>query len=620
MARTFQEIVAARLSRRGFLAAGAASVALGLARSARADATVDDTGPTGPFRPLPGDAGPELRLPEGHRHHTVLAWGDPLLADAPPFDPLAQSVASQSRQMGYNADFVGFVPLPRGEAGLAHGLLCVSSEYTSPPLMWPDEPRTARTLSRERCDVDMAAHGLNVAEIRRDVAGRWQLVQRSLRNRRVSAFTPIRLTGPAAGHPWLRTSADASGRLVQGTFANCSGGITPWGTWLQAEENYESYFAADGAGADGAGADSLVRDEIQRARVGAHSEHGWERHHARFRLADEPHEIFRHGWLVEIDPYDPTCVPVKRTALGRFSHEAASIVVAPDGRVVVYSGDDAEGEHVYKFVSEGRYDPAHRASARDLLDRGTLYVARFDEDGRGAWLPLVFGEGPLVPRRGFRSQAEVLIRARHAATLLGATPMDRPEDVEALPGTGRVVAAFTKNTKRTSKAVDAANPRGPNPHGHLLEWVEDGDDPTSLAFTWDVLLLGGPAADGGSGDGDSVLSCPDNLAFDRHGTLWIATDGQAKALGIHDGVYRVPLTGAGRGRPERFLSAVPGAEVCGPCFTPDDRTFFVAIQHPGEGSTFDEPSTRFPHDAADRLPPRPCVIAIERDDGKPISG
>ncbi|MGE0193406.1 MAG: PhoX family phosphatase [Planctomycetota bacterium] len=614
MARTFQEIVAARLSRRGFLAAGAATVALGLSRTARADATSEDGTAPGPFTPFPGDAGPTLRLAEGHRYHTVLAWGDPLLPDAPSFDPRAHDVAAQSRQMGYNADFVGYLPLPRGAPGLAHGLLCVSSEYTSPELMWPDEPRTARTLTRERCDVDMAAHGLNVAEIRRDVDGRWQLVARSGRNRRVSAFTPIRMAGPAAGHPWLRTSADASGRIVQGTFANCSGGLTPWGTWLQAEENFESYFAADGAPAD-----ALLEDELRRARVAARSAFGWERHHARFRVADEPHEIFRHGWLVEIDPYDPAGVPVKRTALGRFSHEAASIVVAPDGRVVVYSGDDAEHEHVYKFVSEGRYDPANRAAARDLLDRGTLYVARLD-DGRGTWLPLVFGEGPLGPQRGFRSQAEVLIRARQAATLLGATPMDRPEDVEALPGTGRVVAAFTKNTKRSARAIDAANPRGPNPHGHLLEWVEDGDDPTSLAFTWDLLLLAGPATEGGTADGDAVLSCPDNLAFDRHGALWVTTDGQAKALCIHDGVYRVPLDGPGRGRPERFLSAVPGAEVCGPCFTPDDRTLFVAIQHPGEGSTFDAPSTRFPHEMDDKLPPRPCVIAIEREDGKPVSG
>lgn len=609
---SFETVLARRMGRRPLLALGAAGALLGWTRALRGEPTNAAESDLR-FAPVPEDAGQRLLLPPGYRSTCVLAWGDPLLGDAPPFNPRGATVEAQARQMGYNADFVGYAPLPLGSRASAHGLLCVSSEYTISALMWPDEPRSPRQLDRDRCAVEMAAHGLNVAEVRRDVAGRWHLVARSPRNRRVSALSPLRISGPAAGSVDLRTGADATGRLVVGTLANCGGGMTPWGTWLQAEENFEDYFAADPARID-----ERQRASLDRLRVGRESRYGWERYDIRFDVAAEANEINRFGWLVELDPYDPYATPVKRTALGRFSHEAAGIVLDAREHVVVYTADDAEFEHLYKFVSARPFNPSERASNRDLLDAGTLYVARFDADGTGLWLPLVFGEGPLVPARGFRDQADVLVRAREAATALGATPMDRPEDVEPRPGTGFVYVALTKNTQRASDGVDAANPRGPNPHGHILELREGRGDFGATTFSWDVFHLCGREADGGAGRGEHALSCPDNLMFDAAGNLWVSTDGQPKSLGIHDALYCVATTGPKRGVPQRFLSAVPGAEVTGPCLTPDERTLFVAIQHPGEGSTFDAPSTRFPAESDSQDPPRPCVLAITREDGAPI--
>jgi secreted PhoX family phosphatase len=277
-------------------------------------------------------------------------------------------------------------------------------------------------------------------------------------------------------------------------------------------------------------------------------------------------------------------------------------------------GDDEVFEFLYKFVSRGRLDPARGARNGELLDEGTLHVARFEDDGTGCWLPLRFGEGPLVPEQGFADAGEVLVHARLAGTAVGATPMDRPEDVEVDGETGRVFLALTNNKLRKGGDETAPNPRAPNRHGHVIEIQEDGDDAAATTFRWSVLLLGGPAEDGGTARGD-VLSCPDNLAMGPGGRLWVATDGQPGTLRTNDAVFAVDVVGPERGRARRFLSAVPGAEVCGPAFDRSRRTFFCAIQHPGagiRGSTFENPATRFPGTHA---VPRSCVIAVYRADG-----
>ena len=428
----------------------------------------------------------------------------------------------------------------------------------------------------------------------------------------------MEISGPAAGHDLLKTMADPTGRRVLGMINNCAGGSTPWGTWLTCEENFDVYFGGD--------ASKLPHPELQkRYGVGRATAYGWYRHVDRFDLAKEPNEPNRFGWVVEIDPFDPSAPPVKRTALGRFKHEGCTHAVAKDGRVVLYSGDDERFDYVYRFVTARPWNPNDRAANRNLLDEGTLSVARFDADGKVHWLPLVQGQGPLTAENGFATQGDVVVKARMAADLLKATPMDRPEDIETNPVNGRVYVVLTNNTNRKPDQVDAANPRAGNAHGHIIEIAPKDGDHASDEGSWSIFLLAGkPGQDAGARyhratSGEGWLSCPDNIAFDGTGRMWIVTDGAPTAAGIADGVYAADTAGFGRALTRCFYQAPTGAEVCGPIFSPDDSTLFLAIQHPGEdtGSTFETPSTRWP-DFKDGMPPRPAVIAITRKGGGPI--
>jgi secreted PhoX family phosphatase len=577
---------------------------------------------------------PELRhqlsqdqsVAEGYEVQIVIRWGDPVLAGAPVYDPHRQTAEGQALQFGYNNDYLDYFPLPQGSRSSDHGLLCVNHEYTNTNLMFAGigSGRAARgRTTKEQAAVEIAAHGMSVIEVKRE-NGRWRSMPGGAFNRRITMNTPMRISGPAAGHARLRTNADPTGTRVLGTLNNCAGGNTPWGTVITAEENFNNYFAG-GAAETGPQAAGYRRYGIRREAT-----YAWSRHFDRFNLDQEPNEPNRFGWVVEFDPYDAQSVPVKRTALGRFKHEGATHAVSHDGRVAFYMGDDERFEYLYRFVTARPWIPNDPAANRDLMDDGTLYVAQFSEEGKMRWLPLVHGQGPITEANGFHSQADVVIEARRAADLVGATPMDRPEDVETNPVNGRVYVLLTNNSSRTPQQVNPANPRPRNLHGHIIEVIPPGAgtgrvDHAATEARWEIFIAAGkpghdPAARYHRAISESGwFSSPDNCAFDSKGRIWIATDGGPANAGIADGIWAADTAGYGRALTRLFYQAPTGAEVCGPRFTPDDRTLFLAIQHPGEdpGSTFEKPSTRWP-DFVEGAPPRPSVVAIMKKDGGSI--
>jgi hypothetical protein len=633
---TIGEIIERRLSRRAALTglAGAAAAAtladqlIAAAEPALAQSAVPVTG--GPstlsFPELSHQLAQRDAVAEGYEIQTVIRWGDPLTADAPAFDVNRQTEAAQNQQFGYNNDYLDFFPLPLGSNSSDHGLLAVNHEYTNTNLMFAGigSGREARLrTSAEQAKVELAAHGMAIVEIRKQ-NGRWGYVKESRFNRRITGDTPIRISGPAAGHERMKTNADPTGMLVRGTLNNCAGGNTPWGTVLTAEENFNQYFGGS-TPVTGAQATSFRRYGIEQ-----NASYAWGRYIDRFDYTKEPNEANRFGWIVEFDPYDPSSQPVKRTALGRFKHEGCHHAVSADGRVVIYMGDDERFDYVYKFVTARPWNRTDRAANRDLLDEGTLFVARFLDDGKVEWLPLTFGQGPLTAANGFNSQGDVMIETRRAADLLGATPMDRPEDVEPNKVNGRVYVMLTNNTNRRTEQVNRVNPRASNAHGHIIEIIPPGAgtaqvDHAAPEGRWEMFLVAGrPGVDAGARyhratSARGWLSCPDNCTFDSKGRIWIATDGAPTAAGVADGLYGADTSGPGRALTRLFYQAPTGAEVCGPLFTPDDQTVFLAIQHPGEdpGSTFERPSTRWP-DFAEGMPPRPSVIAIVKRGGGAI--
>lgn len=601
-------LIDARITRRRLLqGAGALAVSTLLPR-------ISFAAPISAFSPLPLEMTDTLRVADGHVADVLLAWGDPIRKGASDFHHNTISAEAQELQFGYNNDFIAYMPLSDSST---HGLLCVNHEYTTASRMFADYNGTK---TREQAAVELSAHGHSVVEIKRDAKGKWEPVLGSSFNRRLSARTTyFTLTGPAAGSPRLRTSQDASGTSVIGTLGNCAGGKTPWGTVLVAEENFNVYFSGNAAG-------TSEYDNHRRYGVGG-SGYGWDKFYPRFNVNSELNEANRFGWVVEYDPYNPALPPKKRTALGRFKHESATVCLCPKGHVVVYSGDDEKFQFLYRFVSRDAWREGGAKVNKTLLDEGILYVAKFDEN-KLVWLPLVFGEGPLNQKQGFSSQADVLIETRRAAELMGATPMDRPEDIEIHPTTGAVYVSLTNNADRDE--VNSANPRKKNKNGHIIELQpplrEGKPGHAAHEFKWDIFMLAGTEADGAWYQGKNVeqqyLSCPDNLAIDANGDLWVATDGQPHVIKACDSLYRVPVTGPSRGVPRRFLNAPRGAEVTGPEFTPDATTLFVSIQHPAEegNSSYDNPTTRWPAPANSALPPRPAVVAICREDQGVVGG
>jgi secreted PhoX family phosphatase len=611
------------LSRRSFISAGAlcgAAMFLGgnlLSRSVLAAAVSEGNNRLLGFNSIAAATADTITLPPGYKASVLISWGQPLQKNAPAFDPSGNGTArAQEVQFGDNNDGMSLFPFP-GDNNRA--LMAINNEYTNYRYLFPHggQPQSAEDVHKAQ-----ASEGVSVIEVQRR-RGQWQFVQESRYNRRIHGNTPIRLRGPAAGHDLLKTSADKSGKKVLGTFQNCANGMTPWGTYLTCEENFTDCF--------GSSKSDLQFDEAQK-RYGAtvtSREINWHLYDPRFDLAKNPNELNRHGWVVEIDPFDPQSTPVKRTALGRFKHENAALAQTNDGRAVVYMGDDERGEFIYKFVSRERINPRNAQANRNLLDHGTLYVARFDAGdgnpdhpkGKGQWIELTHGKNGLDASSGFADQAEVLIHARLAASAVGATRMDRPEWIVVSPKDGQVYCTLTNNSKRgeDGQPVDGPNPRAKNVYGQILRWRTDRDDHASKTFDWDLFVVAGnptvhagtPKAGSSNITPQNMFNSPDGLGFDKAGRLWILTDGDSSNAGDFAGMGNNQMLCAdpNSGEIRRFMVGPVGCEVTGISFAPDQKALFVGIQHPGEngGSTFPE-----------HLPngkPRSSVMVITREDG-----
>lgn len=551
----------------------------------------------------------------------LYAWGDPIsdgpfaLADA------SDSATAQALQAGMHHDGMHFFPfIEGGKPSSTHGLMCINHEYTDDGLL---HLQGMSQWSADKVAKSQAAHGVSVIEIRRWKEG-WEVVRPSRWARRITANTPCVIAGPAAGTEWMQTRANPSGRLVLGTFSNCAMGVTPWGSYLSCEENFNGYFRT-------------THPTRQQKRYGLHQGSGfrWHEFDPRFDLDQHPNEANRFGWVVEIDPRRPQSPPIKRTALGRFKHEGATVTQAKDGRVVVYMGDDEKFEYLYKYVSHQSFNPSQGGDNSHLLDEGTLHVARFNEDGSGEWLPLVFGHPGLNPEAGFKDQADILVHCRQAADALKATAMDRPEWIAVHPKTGEVYVSLTNNTSRGAPdqpGPDAANPRSRNIFGHIIRWREKNGNASALRFEWDIFVAAGDPGhpdpkQRGTIQGDAFGS-PDGLWFDPAGHLWIQTDVSTSVMGKGDyanlGNNQMLVADPASGEIRRFLTGPLGCEITGITATPDGKTLFVNIQHPGETPSERSdparpmaisawPSNQFPHSTGGR--PRSATVCIRRKDG-----
>lgn len=568
-----------------------------------------------PLAPVNKDVD-EFNVPEGYRWEPVIKWGDPLFDDSPEFDWKNQSAEAQAKQFGYNNDYTEIQEIP-GSDGL-RAVMFVNHEYTNANIMFPED-----MPEDERIRITMAAQGLTVVELeRKDRKSPYTYVKGGKLNRRFLPTTEYELTGPAAGSDLVKADDDREGCTILGTFANCSGGLTPWGTLLSGEENFHGYFVAD--------------ENIQsNKRLGIDSEpsvYGFEKVDRRFSALNEGYEneVNRFGYITEVDPWDPTSTPKKHSALGRFKHEGANVIIAENGHAVVYTGDDERFEYMYKFVTKEKYIEGDRAHNMNLLSEGDLYVARFygsspkeeidgsgttpsdgQFDGTGEWVPLILNGESQVEGM---TVAEVAVNTRTAADTVEPTKMDRPEDVEPSLHSRKVYAALTNNSKREIFQVDEVNPRLKNRDGQVLELDEQGDQ-TSTEFAWNLLLVAGDPNGGdttfyGNVDPKSVspISCPDNLAFDSKGNLWISTDGAPDGIGYNDGLFRVTLEGDMRGNVEQFLSVPREAETCGPIVRDEDYSAFVSVQHPGEDGSFSDQHSFFPE--YNGTGPRPTVVQV----------
>jgi len=581
----FNDLLQQQLSRRKVMQLGLGGLlTAAMPVSLSAATLLRDQQPLIGFKSIPvADLIDDVVVPEGYLAEVFFRWGDPI-SDGPVFQlDASNSADDQALQAGMHHDGMAFYPLPADATDPQQGLLVINHEYLDLQLIHPDGSflDSPDTFTAEKVAKEQNAHGVSVIALQKTATG-WQVQRPSDFARRITGNTPMRISGPAAGHVLMQTSADPQGLEVLGTLNNCASGKTPWGTYLTCEENFRGYFSL----ADKAFGTPQQQQRWKDYGLGF-SFYGWHQFDKRFDMQQEPNEPNRFGWVVEIDPYDPKSIPVKRTALGRFAHENVAFRLAADGRVASYSGDDARFEYIYKFVTRDPWDGSQGSHHGELLDHGVLYVARFDADNRGEWLPLIFGENGLNPENGFSDQADVLIHARAAADQLGATKMDRPEWITVHPDTGDVFVSLTNNSERGESgeaAADAANPRNQNLFGHLVRFTER--DAADRFFDWEVFVLAGGKEGHQSTIKGDIFANPDGMMVDQRGVLWVQTDISASALyqgeftqfGNNQMLAVNPLTGESH----RFLTGPVGCEVTGITMTPDMKTMWINIQHPGE--------------------------------------
>jgi uncharacterized protein len=641
---TMYEVIEARASRRGFLVGGLATIATGLfgaglsTRAALAQTTA--SGLLG-FTAVPLSKEDKVIVPDGYKVQILAPWGTPLTGDMPAFVPGGNTGAEQGMQVGSHHDGMHYYGI---DGSSTDGLLVFNHEYVEPRLLhavkWAGQELDGDMVvfaadgSRDADEVlkEMNAHGVSVARIARSADGQWAIVADPM-NRRITALTEMTISGPAAGSPLLQTKFSPDGTRTRGTLNNCAYGATPWNTYMTAEENWAGYFV---------NADAEMPREHDRYGVSnEESRYGWEKaaggadEYIRFNAAAtgaSPTEDYRNepntfGWMVEINPFDPASVPVKRTHLGRFAHEGVVFAPAVAGKpVVCYSGDDSRFEYIYKFVSANPYDPA--TANGDLLDTGTLYVARFNEDGTGQWLALAPGENGLTPENGYADLADILVNTRLAADQAGATKMDRPEWGTVDPATGEVYFTLTNNNRRDMTQIDAVNPRAENNYGQIVRWKYEGNDHSLASFAWELFVIAGTPKQSLTFKGevlgdDNTFACPDGIWCDQNSRLWIQTDmgdigpeqeGPLEPFGMNQMLAADPTTGEIR----RFLTGPWGQEITGVISTPDGTTMFVNVQHPGaHGSPEDFAAGKFGSGFPDYngTVPRSATLVITREDG-----
>ena len=639
---TFQDVLDARVSRRGLISSGLAAAAFlslggvdALLRAVPASAHGQNQPLLG-FQGIPVSDADTVQVPSGYTAEVLISWGDPV-SNGPAFkQDASNSAADQARQWGMNNDGMVYFPI----LGSQPGLLVQNNEYTDDGLLFSDG---IANWSQEKTNKCLNAHGVSIIEItkrsgfpwdRRRRRGEWDVVRPSPFARRITGMTPINIGGPAAGDPRLATTADPAGTRVLGTLNNCAMGFTPWGTYLACEENFNGFFQK-----------TLPKPPVEN-RYGIAAFGSGTRLYTtdmRFNADVEINEPNRFGWVVEIDPFKPNSTPVKRTALGRLKHEGAWVQETKDGKVVVYMGDDERNEYIYRYVSNKPWRKA-RFLGINPLDDGILYVAKFNADGTGEWLPLT-PSNPALAAGGWTLN-DILINTRGAADAVGATMMDRPEWIDTFPESLTAIATLTNNNRRGTTPVsvnnpdgstaagsarppvDAPNPRVNNVYGHIIRWYY-GNDFSEPTFGWDIFALGGDptnAVHGSTIIGDKYGS-PDGIYVAPSGRLWIQTDvststinaGAYAGFGNNQMLCADPVTRETR----RFLVGPKQCEITGVFVTPDEETMFVGIQHPGEtpNEAPNDPAnpklfSSWPDGAAGGRPRSSCIVITKDDGGK----
>jgi secreted PhoX family phosphatase len=642
-----------------------------------------------------------VTVPAGYTVTVMTRLGDPLAAGVSAYANDGTD-ADFAQRIGDHGDALHWYGLSaagtRDDSSSIRGLVVQNHENLNVQYLHPNGPTNVATGPRPAAEAlkEIEAHGVSVTEFSEGAGRRWSYVQSSPLNRRITPNSPMAIHGPVRGTAFLRTVA-SDGTTGRGTINNCANGSTPWATNLTCEENWAGYFRRSG--------DEAARTPRELTALGRYGVTSATGNYA-WSTADPANPVFRRwdaratgasaaadyrnepnhfGWVVEVDPYNPTSTPRKRTALGRMGHEGAWLGKLTAGRKLsVYMGDDARREYLYKFVSSANWDPADAQAANRLavgdkyFDSGTLYVARFGADGTGTWLPLVFGSVPNRPAAGtnpeyvFESQADILVNTRLAADALGATPMDRPEWTATNNVTGEIYLTLTNNNAggRPLNGTDAANPRHyddpkgtssqlGNPNGHIVRLREANDDPAASRFVWDIYLFGADSAEADANVNISGLtaendfSSPDGLWFSRpqnpagqiRPLLWIQTDDGALTDRTNnqmlaalpgmtgdggtrtitnrgaDGATAQQTTRAGAAATpaalKRFLTGPKECEITGVDSTPDGRTLFVGIQHPGENGEPEAPTSNWPQSQSGTTSgrPRSAIVAITRNDG-----